>query len=300
MDANALVCYDVEMEEGCGMVGIPRGFTQVSWSLYRRTEVIAVESLMKVRVWDGSDWKESSQDGVDCIDLDVAGRRWEGGVKTNKPFGYGVIYDEEGRKEYEGFMMDDLKVCYGINYYSDLNQIKYVGSYWNGTRFGRGALYDRNGSINYEGLWRKDKPFTASSDTIITNSTESVEIPKKSFVTLHSFILSHWLHSLKRIVIRYKCFVRARFFELDGLTELESIEIGKKSFVVPFDRLIPGRFRVANCPKLQSIRIGHDSFHTFDSFELSNTPSLRYLTIGWRCFYYAPSFSLTGLVGLAD
>ena len=52
----------------------------------------------EMRVYDGDDWKESEQDGVDCIDLDVNGKRWEGGVKDGKLFGYGVLYDEEGKE----------------------------------------------------------------------------------------------------------------------------------------------------------------------------------------------------------
>ena len=203
---------------------------------------------MTVRVCHNGKMTESSQDGSDCIDLDAAGRRWEGGVRNGKPFGYGVLYDEEGRKEYEGFMVDEIKTCYGIEFYSDLNQIKYVGNYWLDTHFGRGILFDRNGSLNYEGLWRNNKPFTESNHTVITNFTESIDIPKKSFSTTQSFVLLHWLHSLKRIVIRYKCFVRVRLFEIDGLAELESIAIGKRSFVVPFDRLVPCHFRVMTLP----------------------------------------------------
>ena len=73
------------------MMGIPRGFTQVNWSIYQRTEVIAVKTLLMVQVWDGGNCEQNSQDGVDCIDLDVVGRRWEGGVKDGKPFGYEVL-----------------------------------------------------------------------------------------------------------------------------------------------------------------------------------------------------------------
>ena len=39
----------------------------------------------------------------DCIDLDSKGRRWEGSVIDNKPYGYGAIYNEEENREYEGF-----------------------------------------------------------------------------------------------------------------------------------------------------------------------------------------------------
>ena len=64
--------------------------------------VVADLKTHEMRVYDGDDWKESEQDGVSCVDLGVSGRRWEGGIKDGKPFGYGVLYDEEGKKEYEG------------------------------------------------------------------------------------------------------------------------------------------------------------------------------------------------------
>ena len=38
------------------------------------------------------------------------------------------------------------------------------------------------------------------------------------------------MHSLKRIVIGDDCFGKVRVFELDGLDELESVEIGQRSF----------------------------------------------------------------------
>ncbi|KAK8815791.1 hypothetical protein WA538_004915 [Blastocystis sp. DL] len=198
-------------------------------------------------------------------------------------------------------MMEEVKVCYGVEYYSDIGSLKYMGSYWNDTRCGRGILYDRQGSIEYEGLWRDDKPLASVSTSIsITSDTESVEIPKKSFHHPQSFVLPHYLHSLKRLVIRYKCFIQVRFFELNGLPELESVAVGKKSFFIPFDRPMPGRFRVANCPKLEVIRIGHDSFHSFDSFGLVNLPSLRTLEFGWRCFMDVSSFSLADLPRLQN
>ena len=94
-----------------------------------------------------------------CLDLNPNGRRWEGGVRNEKPFGWGVLYDEEGRKEYEGFMMDGLKTCYGIEYYSDIGRVKYDGCFCDDNRFGKGTLYSRSGSIDYEGLWMKNQPY---------------------------------------------------------------------------------------------------------------------------------------------
>ena len=77
-----------------------------------------------------------TQCAEEVIDLDVNGRRWEGGVKDGVPYGYGIIYDEEGRKEYEGFMMDGMKTCYGIEYCSDIGRVEYKGGYYDNKRFG--------------------------------------------------------------------------------------------------------------------------------------------------------------------
>ena len=104
-------------------------------------------------------------------------------------------------------------------------------------------------------------------------------------------------------MIEDECFGMVRVFELDGLGELESVEIGNDSFTktkyadpqwneIP----TPGSFRIQNCPKLKSIQIGNRSFADYHSFELNNLPSLHFIDIGYYCFHYAPSFSLTGLI----
>ena len=101
---------------------------------------------------------------------------------------------------------------------------------------------------------------------------------------------------LKRIVIGNECFVNVRVFELDGLGELESVEIGQDSFMIDYKERSDGSYRIVNCPKLKSIQIGYESFDDYHSFELSNLPSLQSIDMGVCCFYYAPSFSLTGLI----
>ena len=100
---------------------------------------------------------------------------------------------------------------------------------------------------------------------------------------------------LKSIVIGDYCFGKVRMFELDGLSELESVVIGQKSFRIGSKRN-DGSCRIVNCPKLKSIQIGDKSFYDYNSFELSNLPSLQSIDIGQECFIYTPSFSLTGLI----
>ena len=94
-----------------------------------------------------------------------------------------------------------------------------------------------------------------------------------------------------------------RVFELDGLSELDSIVVGKKCFTnaktddaVRCSKRIDGVYRLMNCPKLKSIQIRDFSFSDYHSFELNNLPSLQSIDIGYRCFYHVSSFSLAGLI----
>ena len=108
---------------------------------------------------------------------------------------------------------------------------------------------------------------------------------------------------LKHIEIGNDCFAKVRVFELNGLSELESVVIGQKSFTYAKTKeeiwnkvRTDGTYQIMNCPKLKSIQIGYISFGDYRSFELNNLPSLQSIDMGHRCFYYAPSFSLTGLI----
>ena len=56
----------------------------------------------------------------EIVDLNDDGRRWEGEVLKGDLFGYGCLYDEENELEYEGWMIEGKKRCYGIEYWNDL------------------------------------------------------------------------------------------------------------------------------------------------------------------------------------
>ena len=106
--------------------------------------------------------------------------------------------------------------------------------------------------------------------------------------------------NLKRIVIGDNSFGKVRVFELNGLSELESVVIGRDSFRIDIWERNDGSYRIVNCPKLKSIQIGTRSFYDYHSFELNNLPSLQSIDIGMYCFYWAPLFSLTGLIDGLD
>ena len=83
---------------------------------------------------------------------------------------------------------------------------------------------------------------------------------------------------------------------MDGLSELESVVIGKSSFRISDSERSDGNYRIVNCPKLKSIQIGDRSFNDYHSYELNNLPTLQSIVLGVWCFDWASSFSLTGLI----
>ena len=300
---DVLIVYDLEKE--CQYATVKRN------DIYYVSETSANQNRVLV-----ADWKNRRMEMYEnkkpinmsiiqtVIDLDASGRRWEGGIRNDKPFGYGILYNEEGQKEYEGFMLDGVKTGYGIDYYSDIARVKYDGCYHNTNRFGRGVLYDRKGSIEYQGLWKNDVPCSPQFDgKTIDNLTESIDIPEVSFRELESFVLHSFLQSLNQVVIGNNCFHSVRLFELNGLNELECIVIGERSFTCVktednCDNHIraDGACRIVNCPSLKSIQIDDSSFPNYNSFELSNLPSLESIQIREECFQWAPTFSLTSFV----
>ena len=86
----------------------------------------------------------------------IDGTRIEGCCLNYSPSGYVCLMNVSNELKYEGVMIDDKKECFGIEFYPDLSQIKYIGCYWNNERHGFGMLYDRKGELMYEGDWLFD------------------------------------------------------------------------------------------------------------------------------------------------
>ena len=298
---DSMMVYDIGSEQAYGMMEWNEKCFVIDWlnNVNRVTMIDLIKNEMIVYE-NGEEVRMNCVD--DVIDLNVNGKRWEGYVKNGKPFGYGVMYDEEGKKEYEGFMVDGVKMGRGIEYYSDIGRVKYDGCLCKDNHNGRGILYNRNGLVEHDGLWKNGKPYYNQFDGLtIDNHTESIEIVNNSFNEVKSFVPPFFLHSLKRMVIGDNCFERVRLFELNGLIELESVVIGKRSLSTkpnePWNSIRrDGVFSIVNCLKLESLQIGDYSFGDYHSFELNNLLSLQSIEIGYMCFYWIPSLSLTGLI----
>ena len=90
---------------------------------------------------------------------------------------------------------------------------------------------------------------------------------------------------LKSIVIGDNCFGKVRVFDLNGLSELESVVIGQQSFTMNTNEpwkseRTDGSCKIVNCPKLKSIQINGYSLGDYHSFEMRNLPSLQSFTLG--------------------
>ena len=87
------------------------------------------------------------------MDISNNGMRLEGTSLNKSPFGSVRLMNESNELLYRGIMIEDKKECFGIEFFPDLNQIEYIGCYWNNERHGFGMLYNRKGDLLYEGDW---------------------------------------------------------------------------------------------------------------------------------------------------
>ena len=100
---------------------------------------------------------------------------------------------------------------------------------------------------------------------------------------------------LKKMVIGDECFMYVKEVKLIGLSELESVVIGMKSFtkVKYGSSYDPNRhFYLKDCPKLKSLKMGRFSFSDYSVCEIENVDALEVIEIGELNevsynFYYA-------------
>ena len=129
--------------------GLVEKFPSIVMELHLNAVIeVDVASHTLIRV-NGEEVKDIESNQV--LDLSDDGERWEGDVLHNEPYGWGVLYDSENRKVYEGFQIGKENVCYGTRYYSDIQKAEYEGMIYKGKRWGRGIQYDRNGNTMFEG-----------------------------------------------------------------------------------------------------------------------------------------------------
>ena len=218
--------------------------------------------------------------------------------RNNRPFGYGILYDECGSKLFEGFMVNDKRVCWGVEYYSDLSVVKYRGSYCNDQKCGYGVLWNRTRTVEFEGFFCCDKPlWEGYAFGMVHSHMERLVLPSSSLLLeAKSFNLPSALIQLRHLQIDKDCLVNVAEFTLDGLPSLETLSVDERSFTCNVEdaRRVDGACHVTHCPSLQSIVFLPFSFRDYRELHLTHLPALLSLHIDHSCFFHGQLLSIIG------
>ena len=219
------------------------------------------------------------------LSLSDDGERWEGDVLNDQPYGWGVVYDSENRKTYEGFRIGEVSVCYGRSYYPDVGMIEYEGVVYGGKRWGNGVWYSRKGEVIYDGEWMNDyhlekRIMINEGSQFLHNHIEELVVKDKccngrEWTSFEYSILIH----LRELQVGDECFENVTEVKLIGLKRLERVVIGKTCFRgSSYD---PNRhFYLKNCERLRELKIGCYSFSDYSVCEIENVPSLEVIEMG--------------------
>ena len=246
---------------------------------------IAFHTLLRVNGEDVSGIEHKR-----VLDLSDDGERWEGDVKNNQPYGWGVLYDSESRRAYEGFRIGEVNVCYGRSYYPDLQKVEYEGEICEGKRWGRGIQYDRTGNTVFDGEWINDEQLNKrvvlnEENQFLHNHIEELIVESNScngpeWTALDLSFISH----LRLLEVGDYSFAFVNEVKLIGLNQLERVVIGKNSFTEPSRFCLgdnPARhFHLKNCERLRELKMGCYSFNGYSVCEIENVPSLEVIEMG--------------------
>ena len=220
---------------------------------------------------------------------------------NDSPWGWGVLYDKNNHKVYEGFRINKNNVCYGREYYNDIETVEYEGEWCDGMRWGRGVLYDRNGDVVFEGEWLNDDRLTtritiASDDASFHNHIEELVVDAnccngESWSVLDLSVM-RWL---KSVVVGDDCFKNVSELRMIGMREVESVVVGERSFTRrknDFANNPERRVCMRDCPSLRQLRVGRHSFSDYTEMEMECVDALERIEMGELGsnsynFYYA-------------
>ena len=301
------------MYEHDGLYGYHIGLAEKSHSVVVE---LRLNGVIEVDVESGELLRVNGEDvsGIEhnqVLDLSDDGERWEGDVLHNQPYGWGVLYDSENRRVYEGFRIGDVNVCYGARYYSDIGVIEYEGEWCEGKRWGRGVQYDRTGKTVFEGEWVNDEPMSkrvvlSEENQLLHNHIEELVVSDNSCNGPEWSVLDwSFMPNLRLLEVGNDCFEKVNEVKWIGLNQLERVVIGKESFTKQKnERLLksdPNRhFCLKNCEKLKELKMDHHSFSDYSTCVIENLPSLEAIEMGdlikWSYIFYESSLELRSTI----
>ena len=231
------------------------------------------------------------------LDLSDEGERWEGDVLNDEPYGWGVLYDKEGEKVYEGFRIGDVSVCYGIQYYADIGVKEYEGEICDGKRWGRGIQYDRNGVVVYDGEWMNDEHELEKKVVITCENSLLHTLVEELTVSKNCCNGEEWkaldfslMHNLRELVIEQDSFAFVEEVKLIGLQKLERVYISSNCFSWARDgndHSCYGIFCLKDCPLVKELYIDRTSCMSYSVCEIENNASMTSICFGSTTEYGA-------------
>ena len=292
---NEMICSAVEHstlslfkhDECCYQEGVIKKSASVIVELSRERVVevnTASHTLLRV---NGEDVNGITSNQV--VNLSDDGERWEGDVLQNKPYGWGVLYDSENRMAYEGFRIGKVNVCYGTQYYPDIQKVEYEGEWCEGKRWGRGIQYDRKGNTVFDGEWMNDEQ--AKRAVTITDGNglffNHLEVLIVSDGCCNgnewkTFVFS-LLPCLRELQVGNQCFRCVEIVRMVGMSTLDRVVIGDVCFTSQEGGIVIGTnnsFFLKDCARLRELKIGSNSFNDYSVCEIEDLPSLEVMEIG--------------------
>ena len=240
--------------------------------------------LGNVKIGDIS-YNEESIVEKGIVDLD-SGTRFEGRLliedKIGIPFGFGEMYDDDGKLMYKGIMINWKRFGYGVNYH-DNGEKEYEGYWCNDNRFGNGKVFDRKNRLIRNCAWcygKESDNYEGDGEAVYLGVTR---LSLNSNCKWKVFEIS-LLESLEYLTIGDDCCSIVKTFRVTGLTKLKSIFIGKNSFTLTknyYGKIESRSFLISDCENLVSIDIGEYCFSDCSGdFVLQDLPVLKSLRIG--------------------
>ena len=92
------------------------------------------------------------------------------------------------------------------------------------------------------------------------------------------------LKGIKRVEIGNGNYKTVTQFVIDGLNELETVDIKQNSFYLDWDAGKGSKCLIMNCDQLREIHIGPGSFQCYESLELKDLPSLTSIQLDRYAF----------------
>ena len=290
------IFYSICYEKGAYHVKVGIGIKEGAIVVITTEDCVTVADVKKRQLLRVNGEAVSGIEHNQVLNLNDGGERWEGDVDDNEPYGWGVLYDDEGEKRYEGFRIGSENMLYGTLYYSDIQKIEYEGNWCAGKRWGRGILYDRNGRVVYDGEWVNDayletRGMLKGVNQLLHNCIEELIVPSHSCNEKEWKCVDFSLVSALRVLeVGDDCFKNVMELKLIGMKALERVVIGASSFMGH-----KGSFCLKKCPLIRELKIGHNSFWSYDLCEIEENDRLEVIEMG-RVNDGSGSFYLASLI----